>query len=244
VKQTPTLSLEVAGFSDIGPVRSENQDAWRALPRADGSLALLLADGMGGHTGGREAAEAAVGAATATLDAPGSRSPLQDAMSAANEAVGELAVRIGGRPGTTLVAALIDGSDLTVANLGDSRAYIVRSGSALQLTEDHSWVGEQVRLGHLSPGEMRRHLRRNVITRAVMGEAVEPDVFTEHIDPGSVLLLCSDGVWEPLEDERIAQILSAAEPLDVLVERLCRSALEAGGTDNATALAARGSAPA
>ncbi len=235
---------ETAGFTDIGPVRKENQDAWGALPSPDGGWALLLADGMGGHAGGREAATAALEAAAQVLlgDDPASR--LQAAVSAANQAVGEVAIEIGGAPGTTLVLAVINGEEATIANIGDSRAYLIASGSASPVTEDHSWVGEQVRLGRLTPEEIRRHPRRNMITRAVMGEAVTPDVFTVQLGAGATLLLCSDGVWEPLDDSRIAELLSGDGPLDAQVEQLCRAALDAGGTDNVTAVAVRSAATA
>ena len=232
--------IEVAGFSDQGPVRKENQDVWQTLDLSGGRWALLLADGMGGHQGGGEAARAAVEAAARSLrpDSAGER-PLEAAVSAANDAVAEVAAQLGGDPGTTLVLALLDEDEASVANVGDSRGYVVRRGSARPITEDHSWVADQVRQGRLAQEEIRRHPRRNVITRAVLGEAVVPDVFTVELRPRDILLLCSDGLWEPLEDEQLTELLTDDLPLAVLLERACRAALEAGGTDNVTAVAAR-----
>lgn len=234
-----TAALQIAGFSDIGPVRMENQDSWRALELGGGRVALLLADGMGGHKGGREAAQGAVDAAVAALEAAGQTPDLTAAVAAANDAVRELALRIGGRPGTTLVAAVIAGEEVTVANVGDSRAYLVAGDTAVRLTEDHSWVAEQVRLGAIAPDELRHHFNRNVITRAVMGETVAPDLFRNRLAAGQTLLLCSDGLWEPLDEDQIASLLAGGEPLARRVERLCLAALDAGGTDNVTAVAAQ-----
>jgi len=196
---------------------------------------------MGGHPGGREAATAALEGAAQVLVGDDAASRLQAAVAAANEAVAAVATEIGGTPGTTLVLAVLNGDQATVANIGDSRAYVIDSSSAWAVTEDHSWVAEQVRLGRLAPHEIRQHVRRNVITRAVMGEPVVPDVFTLHLDPGAVLLLCSDGVWEPIDETRIAELMTGDGSLDTRVEQLCRAALAAGGTDNVTAVAVRSS---
>ena len=233
--------LEVAGVSDQGPVRTENQDVWEAVELPDGTgYALLLADGMGGHSGGREAAEAAVTAAAAILGEAGPPPDrLDKAVARANAAVAEVRGRLGGYPGTTLVLALIAGAHAVVANVGDSRAYRVRGSEARPLTEDHSWVAEQVRAGLLDPGEVRHHLRRNVITRAVMGDPIVGDQFPVQLQPNDVLLLCSDGLWEPLDDTSIGEFFSADAPLERILDWACDAALAAGGTDNVTAVAAR-----
>jgi len=234
-------AIEMAGFSDQGPVRKENQDAWQAIELTGGRSALLLADGMGGHAGGSEAANAAVTAAARIVEASTEAAPaaLTAAVGAANDAVGEVAAQLGGDPGTTLVLAFIEGDEATVANVGDSRAYLVRAGTARPITQDHSWVGEQVQKGLIAPGDLRKHPRRNMITRAVMGEALTPDLFSVQLRPHDVLLLCSDGLWEPVEDEQLADLLTDDLPLSVLVERAGRAALDAGGTDNVTVVAAR-----
>ena len=167
--------LEIAGITDRGPVRTQNQDVWDARISTDGRSAVLaLADGMGGHRGGLESAEAAVTAAMGVLteaepvhDATGT---LLRAVAAANDAVAVARVAIGGNPGTTLVLAIIVGAHATVANVGDSRGYLVNSDGARQLTDDHSWAAGQVRLGVLSEAEARHHAKRNLIERAVMGD--------------------------------------------------------------------------
>jgi PPM family protein phosphatase len=236
--------LEIAGITDRGPVRTQNQDVWDACVVAGGRSAVLaLADGMGGHTGGLESAEAAVTAAMAVLSEfePGSDAPamLRHAVAAANGGVAHARESIGGNPGTTLVLAIIDGAHASVANVGDSRGYLISGGAAEQLTDDHSWAAGQVRLGALSAAEARHHQKRNLIERAVMGDPVEADIFEVDANPGDILLLCSDGLWEPLSDPALGAIVAAPDPLGVALTRACDAALAAGGTDNVTMVAAR-----
>jgi protein phosphatase len=161
------------------------------------------------------------------------------AMHEANAAVAGVRDLMGGDPGTTLVLAVVADAHAVVANIGDSRAYLIRAGRAAQITDDHSWVGEQFREGKLAASETRHHPRRNVITRAVMGDPVEPDIFPVALQPGDTLLLCSDGVWEPLSDEMLAELLTDGGPLIRDLERMCDAALDAGGRDNVTVVAAR-----
>ncbi|MFZ0128268.1 MAG: protein phosphatase 2C domain-containing protein [Candidatus Dormiibacterota bacterium] len=237
-------ALEIAGITDRGPVRTQNQDVWDARIGPDGRDAVLaLADGMGGHKGGLESAEAAVIAAMEVLNAADSSSEpadtLRQAVAAANDGVATARVTIGGNPGTTLVLAIVRGLRASVANVGDSRAYLVRSGSVTQITDDHSWAAGQVRLGMLDADEARHHARRNLIERAVMGDPVDADIFEVEAEPGDVLLLCSDGLWEPLSDPALAAIIVTPDPLGVALTMACDAALAAGGTDNVTMVAAR-----
>jgi len=238
--------FEVAGVSDRGPVRQENQDRWDAFARMDGSgVALLLADGMGGHTGGGEAAVAAIEAARKRLESSASSAQsMAAAVDAANTAVGDVRAQLGGNPGTTLVLAVVEHDRAVIANIGDSRAYRIRAGQATLLTEDHSWVGEQMRAGLLEADAGRHHPRRNVITRAVMGDPVTADEATVSLEAGDVVMLCSDGVWEPLSDAQMGELFVADAPLERIMEWLCDAALAAGGTDNVTAVAARFAPPA
>ena len=237
-------ALEIAGITERGPVRAQNQDVWDAMVGGDGrTAALVLADGMGGHKGGLESAEAAVGAAIAVLlGHGGAEDPaamLVRAVAAANDAVAAARDVIGGNPGTTLVLAIINGKHASIANVGDSRAYLISGSGAVQVTHDHSWAAGQVRLGALSAEEARHHPKRNLIERAVMGDPVEADIFEVDASPGDVLVLCSDGVWEPLSDQALGAIVSAPDPLGVALTRACDAALAGGGTDNVTMVAAR-----
>jgi serine/threonine protein phosphatase PrpC len=237
-------ALEIAGITDRGPVRTQNQDVWDAHVSGDGGTAVLaLADGMGGHKGGLESADAAVRAAIAVLSgADPSTDPaavLRAAVSAANDAVAVARESIGGNPGTTLVLAIIRGTHASVANVGDSRGYLIGGAAVIQITDDHSWAAGQVRLGALHADEARHHPKRNLIERAVMGDPVEADIFEVDGVPGDVLLLCSDGLWEPLSDPALGAIVATPDPLGVALTRACDAALAGGGTDNVTIVAAR-----
>jgi protein phosphatase len=239
--------FEIAGISDRGPVRHENQDVWDAKVLSDGASAVLaLGDGMGGHNGGFEAAEAAVNAAMTALSAAGAddaAAMLTRAVEEASRAVAVVRSAIGGNPGTTLVLALVSGLHALVANVGDSRAYLIRGTAATQLTEDHSWAAGQVRLGALSPEEARHHPRRNFIERAILGDPVSADIFEVDTIAGDVLLLCSDGLWEPLPDATVAALIASPDPLRVALTRACDAAIAGGGTDNVTIVALRWVAP-
>jgi serine/threonine protein phosphatase PrpC len=237
-------ALEIAGITDRGPVRTQNQDVWDAhMGSAAGPAVLVLADGMGGHKGGLESADAAVKAAMAVLsetESPrDSAAMLRRAVAAANDAVAGVRDAMGGNPGTTLVLAIISGAHASVANVGDSRGYLISSSTVTQVTADHSWAAGQVRLGALDEEEARHHPKRNLIERAVMGDAVEADIFQVEGAPGDVLLLCSDGLWEPLSDQALGAIVATPDPLGVALTRACDAALAGGGTDNVTIVAAR-----
>lgn len=234
------LAWELAAVSDPGPVRSENEDAWLILPLdSQPGFALLLADGMGGHEGGAAAAQAAVESVGDRLRAD-SLEALGPAVADANAAVGRHRDSIGGQiAGTTLVAAVIQDHQASVVNVGDSRAYVVRSGAATQVTADHSWVAEQVRQGLLEPQEAANHPQRSVLLRALTGEEVAADSYRVELRAGDVLLLCSDGVWEPLGDRKLAEIFSLRQPLDALATRACDMAIDVGSTDNVTVVACR-----
>ncbi|HVC03953.1 MAG TPA: protein phosphatase 2C domain-containing protein [Candidatus Acidoferrales bacterium] len=236
--------LEIAGISDIGPVRTQNQDVWAAKVSPDGAGAVLaLADGMGGHKGGLESADAAITGAMAVLTsaAPEAdpRQALREAVAAASRSVAGVRDQIGGNPGTTLVLAVVRGAHATIVNVGDSRAYLIHGAAVTQITEDHSWAAAQVRAGAMSAEEARHHQKRNLIERAVMGDPVEADVFEVDAAPGDVLLLCSDGLWEPLADSALGAVLSSSDPLGVALTRACDAALAGGGTDNVTMVANR-----
>lgn len=229
-----------AGATDCGPVRQENQDVFRLVPLDGAGLGLILADGMGGHSGGREAAEAAVASAAERLGAErGGDDRVREAVSVANVAVAGVRRQLGGNPGTTMVAVVIEEGRLTLAHAGDSRAYLVRDGEATQLTHDHSVTGERVRAGTLDPETARHDPRRNYVTRALLGDPVEPDVAEMPLVSGDVVVLCTDGLWEPLTDGQIAGLAGGDVTPAEGSQRLVAAALAAGATDNVTAVVAR-----
>jgi protein phosphatase len=238
--QAGAWRLSGAGATDCGPVRRENQDAFRLVALDGAGLALILADGMGGQSGGREAAEAAVAGAADRLGAPGGGDGrLREVIAVANAAVGGVRLQLGGNPGTTMVVAVIEGGRLTLAHAGDSRAYLLRDGEATQLTADHSVTGERVRAGTLDPESARHDPRRNYVTRALLGDPVEPDVAELALISGDVVVLCTDGLWEPLTDGQIDGLAGGDAAPAEGAHRLVAAALAAGATDNVTAVVAR-----
>jgi protein phosphatase len=239
--------LDVAAASDPGPTRAENQDAWAVLPLDPRpGCALLLADGMGGHADGAVAAYLAVHGAGNVLRAGGDpHKALADAVGEANEAIARhRASRAGMVTGTTLVCVVVGSGRASIANVGDSRAYLIRGGRAVQLTVDHSWVAEQVRAGHLSIDAVSGHPHRSLLTRALTGDAVEVDLFSTELLIDDVLLVCSDGLWDAVPDARIAEVVSTQPSLDAAAEVLCDQALAAGRGDNVTVVLCRVAAPA
>lgn len=230
----PGPTLRVGAASDTGRVRQNNQDTSLV---ADDRL-FAVADGMGGHKGGEVASGMAVAALRANfLDL--SEDGLLEAANAANAAVYDAArddADLAGM-GTTLVAiARTDGPDLAFINVGDSRMYRLRNGELEQLTTDHSLVEELVREGQLAPEDARSHPQRNILTRALGIEAsvaIDADTVTPEV--GDRFLLCSDGLFNEVEEEKIASILRryTDDPADAAQE-LVRLANEGGGRDNIT----------
>jgi protein phosphatase len=260
--QAGAWRLSGAGATDCGPKRRENQDAFRLVALDGAGLGLILADGMGGQSGGREAAEAAVAGAADRLGAPGGGAAghfgapvagaadrlgapgggdgrLREVIAVANAAVAQVRLQLGGNPGTTMVVAVIEAGRLTLAHAGDSRAYLLRDGEATQLTADHSVTGERVRAGTLDAETARHDPRRNYVTRALLGDPVEPDVAELALISGDVVVLCTDGLWEPLTDGQIDGLAGGDAAPAEGARRLVDAALAAGATDNVTAVVAR-----
>jgi serine/threonine protein phosphatase PrpC len=234
--------MRVDAASDVGRVRARNEDAW--LWRHLGAAELLaVADGLGGHQAGDVASRLALQALAEALgDAgPGAlrRQRLEAAFHRANEAVWQAAQR---RPdwsgmGTTLTAALVEAGELTVAHVGDSRAYLWRGGGLRQLTSDHSLVRALVERGALSEEEAERLPERHILTRAVgTAPEVEVDVVELRLEPGDRLLLATDGLTAALSLEQVVELL--AQGGDRPAQRLVEAANRGGAPDNVTVLVA------
>ncbi|MFZ2491251.1 MAG: Stp1/IreP family PP2C-type Ser/Thr phosphatase [Thermoanaerobaculia bacterium] len=247
--------MEVKGFglTDVGRQRQHNEDA--LLLEADAGL-FLVADGMGGHAAGEIASRISVDAISEfivhTREDDGTWPHAYDerygrqtnrliaAIRLANTRVLE-AMRKDARlrgMGTTVVGCLTDGTTVSVGHVGDSRAYMVRGGQLTRITNDHSWVFEQVQAGMLTEAEAERHPLRNVITRALGGALqVTPDASEIEAQPGDTFLLCSDGLTGMVPEEEILRIVVAAGlDLEEACRQLIASANERGGVDNITAL--------
>lgn len=241
--------FQIGKESDTGPARERNEDYIdyfvpedEELGRAKGAL-FVVADGMGGHRAGQVASREAVERVMAEYYDDPDRDVgdcLVRAIKTANQAIYDQAQadpEMAGM-GTTLVAATIRnrGRQVTIANVGDSRAYLLRRQNLKQITIDHSWVEAQFRAGLLTREQTKKHPQRNLITRAVgIQPTVEVDLFQTKLRRGDSLVLCTDGVSGELSDEEMAQIVRTRPPDDAAAE-LVAQANSLGGTDNATAL--------
>lgn len=221
----------------LGLVRSNNEDVALAEVLPHGARLLAVADGVGGTRGGEIASAAAMEALSEQLRewaTDGPAEALRAAFQLANARVREAAA---GRPelasmSSTLVAALVRDGEAWLANVGDSRAYLIRDSRAERLTEDHSWVDEQIKKGLLAADDPLASSFRNIVTRVIgADETVEVDTYGPvQLPPGSALLLCSDGLHGAVCDESIADAF--AGPSEGVAERLVQLALDAGGPDN------------
>jgi serine/threonine protein phosphatase PrpC len=251
----PPHSVSWAVSTDPGLRRTSNEDSYST--RADVGL-FVVADGMGGHVAGEVASRVAVEAIEAfieeTAGADKNRTwpfPFDPALSLEANRL-KAAFRLANRRiasaiadsqdlrgmATTASAVLVGRDSASVGHVGDSRVYVLRHGTLAQITHDHSWVEEQVRAGTLTPSAARQHPWRNVVTRALSGgEDPEVDVTEVIPAPGERYLLCSDGLFGVVGDDRIAELLGqAGVTLDGICRALVDAANQAGGPDNITAL--------
>lgn len=248
------MNVSAGAKTDPGQ-RANNEDHYLVVDtrrrglRADG--VLVIADGMGGRASGEQASQAAVGAVDETLaELLDSRlaepvvltDALSTALRKANARVYALAQEDAERKGmgTTCVAAIVEGDRLYLAHAGDSRAYLLRGGELSQLTADHSYVAEQVRAGAISEEGARKSRFRNIITRAVGIEpTLEAEVSDVEIKPGDVLLLCTDGLSNMVDEEDLIKTLGQSGSAQTAADKLVSLANRAGGKDNITAVVAR-----
>ena len=240
------MILTAAGKTDQGLVRANNEDNFYL----DEKLGLLVvADGMGGHASGEIASQLAVNVIRDYFQGPqkliGNADPafsettnkLNCAVQLANQAVYEAAQsspQLKGM-GTTIVAVLLKRNKLSIAHIGDSRAYLIRAGNIDQLTDDHSMVNEQVKHDIISPAEAATSEMRNILTRALgISAETEADLDELTVFSDDILLLCSDGLTTMLSDEAIMDIISAAGNPAAACDLLINAANEHGGKDNIT----------
>jgi serine/threonine protein phosphatase PrpC len=242
-----TLRLEAAELSDVGRRRERNQDNVAHLIPSDphvldekGAL-FIVCDGMGGHAAGEVASELGVKTISEeyfnTTDAD-VITALATAVERANDAIYRRASEnpeYGGM-GTTCVALVVAGGRAFVVNIGDSRAYIIRDGKMHQVTRDHSWVAEQVRVGLLTEEQARNHSHRNVITRSLGTQPnVTADLFVQTMRNGDRVLLCSDGLHGYVDEGEIERVATGDMEPDAAVRALIDMANENGGPDNISA---------
>ena len=238
--------MRVWGRTDIGLVRSENQDAYSICEMKEYTSAVVC-DGMGGTNGGRVASSLAVDVYQQEIEEKlrtGMNSQemalaMSESVKKANEAVRQRAAenREYQQMGTTLVSAVAQKERAMLANVGDSRAYHINRSGIRQITRDHSVVENMVERGDLTPEEAKHHPRRNLITRALGPDAdVQTDTFELIWKQGDFILLCSDGLVNTVSDQEILfEVIHNGEP-DTCLERLLDLSKQRGAPDNVTML--------
>ena len=241
--------LDVAGLSDRGVKRDHNEDAWSgphpSLTRdqlSNKGQLYVVADGVGGHQAGDVASLMAVEIIQqqyyADPSAPVIPSLKAAIQSANDQIVREATARLARRGmSTTVTAAVVRNDQLTVANVGDSRTYLIHNGQARQMTEDHTWVEEQVRVGLISRTEAAKHPQRNIITRSLGSDReLDIDIFEESVTPGYSILLCSDGLSNLISPQEIGNIVSKGWLAEDAVNELIELAIKRAAPDNVTAV--------
>ncbi len=240
------MKFRAAGLSDTGLAREHNEDCFGI----DGASRLfVVADGMGGHSFGEVASRISIDSivdfmksdsADGSVDGqelqPQSRRLKTAIERAQDDVLGAIEQDESLRGmGTTVVGLLLDGETGTLAHVGDSRLYRLRGEEFEQMTEDHTWVNEQVMAGYLTAEQARTHPLRNVVTRALGGEAnVQVEVTEVPVQEGDIFLLCSDGLTGMLRDSEIQDLLENGEDLDQTCQSLVDAANDRGGGDNIT----------
>jgi len=244
------MRFSYGAFTHIGKVRKTNQDHYFAPTQPDNNLNLLIvADGMGGHNAGDVASKIAVESILESLKRyrlegleVHSKTILAAAIDKANSDIANLA-KINAeysKMGTTLTLASLNSGTMLVGHVGDSRAYLVKKGTAKQITKDHSIVQELFERGSITREQMTIHPNKNWLTRAMGAtDAVDIDFYEIPIDCGDIIIVCSDGLNNYVELESLEEFFLTCHNIEDIVYRLGHLALEAGGADNITIVAAK-----
>ncbi len=236
-----------AARTDVGMVRKHNEDAYRLRIISDHIAYGIVCDGMGGANGGQVASKIAADSLAEMLDEffATEKNPyditsfLRRSIRNTNDIIYQMSkkdVSLSGM-GTTLVIAIVINNELFVANVGDSRAYLMTNDSILQISVDHSAVQELVDKGKITKEEAAKHPQKNIITRALgVDSMVEFDFFTYDFMPGSLVLLCSDGLSNYCSEATLLDIVNHNDSAVGITEQLVKYANKSGGSDNITAL--------
>lgn len=236
------------GSTDVGKIRKNNEDSFIVKQYDENHILAIVADGMGGHAGGKQASSHAVDIISMYLDslmpALVTYSPrkikhevLSSLIRANSEIFDESKSQAGlSGMGTTCVVCLAFASKLYVFNVGDSRLYLI-DDAILQITKDHSYVNELLERGMIKEDEAANHPQKNILTRALGTESdIEPDLYDIKIKPGNKILLCSDGLTNMVTDNKIYDVVTSQKDVETAVKDLITLANENGGNDNITAV--------
>ncbi len=238
--------IEVHSLSDAGTVREDNQDAvWLCNPNDEYTASFghlyAIADGMGGLAHGGVASSLALSTFYETFyDAADAAVPqkLKIGFQNANLSVYQAAQRMSaGRMGTTLTAANLVGHTLHIAHVGDSRVYLIRGNTTRCLTNDHTRVGELVRMRLLSPDKVRTHNQRSVLNKCLgLNLFVQPDIFDVQVQAGDKIIFCTDGVWSVIQDEEFGRMAAETSDPNLLSKKILDLALERETDDNVSVI--------
>lgn len=239
--------MDYSAFSDIGKVRSSNQDSYKYGEFEDGTVWVVVCDGMGGVSGGKVASEMCVDTVSKHIlkgyrhgmSSSSAKNLLESAVSTSNIEIFDTAKEDSSLSGmgTTVIASLVFENFAVISHAGDSRAYILKDGEINQITKDHSVVQYLIDMGKISKEEAKTHPDRNVITRAV---GVDSEIRTEtditDFEPGNMLLFCTDGLTGCVSDDEIFNISKECADCNSVSKSLVNTANEHGGKDNITVM--------
>lgn len=228
--------MKIAGCTSKGQVRKENQDA---IYFDESRKVCVLADGMGGHNAGAVASRIAVEVFFSRIPGENPEEYLYGCFEEARRKIQEASERDSSLQGmgTTLTAAVLEEARISFLHLGDSRAYFFDGEKLEVLTDDHTVAGELLRNGSITEKDFRLHPHRNVLTKALgsSDKSAEPDCLVREWI-GQMLLVCSDGLYNELDEKQISGILTEDIPLDAKAAKLCSGAVDAGGNDNVSVI--------
>lgn len=244
-------TLEFSHHTDVGKKRTHNEDSlvaippWREPALSCQACFFVVADGMGGHAAGEVASRLAIEGIQEWM----SHNPISSlSLSHIENAFGEASSRIWSYAqehqekkgmGTTLTGFLMHSNQALLGHIGDSRCYMLRDGQLRQLSRDHTLVAEQIQQGKLTPEDAKKHPMRHILSRAMgVREFAEVDTTLLDLAPGDLFLLCTDGVYNWLSDNRLTEILAKAE-FPQIARQVTEEAVQVGGDDNATAVLVR-----
>ena len=237
--------MEVSSATSVGRIRPLNEDSYFVSePDQSGTVLAIVADGMGGHNAGEVASGKAVGIVQKDVlgkCGKNAKDVLVKAVNDANREIYEMSVNARNLSGmgTTMTACVAEEHNVTAVQVGDSRLYLIRGEKITQITKDHSLVEMLLENGKITKEEARRHPQKNIITRAVgTDKTVEADIYEFRAEAGDIILLCSDGLVNMVEDEEILSVINLSETLNDAANKLVAEAETAGGTDNITAVLA------
>src|ERR1035437_91568 len=243
IKQTKINSYS---FTHVGKVRKENEDSLRLCNPEDEFTATngylyCIADGMGGYALGSKASSLAVETFFDTFYDSGDATPVQKfkaGIQNANLSVYQTSQKLGvGRMGTTLTAINLVGNTLYIGHVGDTRAYLIRNNKATCLTNDHSRVGELVRMKVLTKDKIRTHSQRSILNKCLgFNLFIQPDIFKQTVQNDDVIIMCSDGVWAVIEDDEFAELTKTTKNPEQLSKDIGKLALDRDHDDNLTVI--------